>query len=225
VRTIVVGVRSSPGTAAAVRIAAAFAHGLGGRLVAVQRPDRSPSPQAKTQEPQSDKEESMSVAAVQTRHIDPSVAGDVANGPIVAAVDGSPASRVAIDTAIRLGRELGSPLTFVYVRRGPASIWGSPIYQRRLTGELVRARRALNRALNSAERAGITAEAEILEGKPRRRILEFARDRGASYVVVGSRGRRLRRSVSSGVARTSERPVVVSRRPGRLAVAGRARLT
>ena len=223
-RTIVVGVRSSPGTAVAVRIAAAFAHGLGGRLVAVQRPDRSPRTHAKTR-PEFEKEESMSVAVVQPRHIDPRAAGDVANGPIVAAVDGSPASRVAIDTAIRLGRELGSPLTFVYVRRGPASIWGSPIYQRRLTSELIRARRALNRALNSAERAGITADAEILEGKPRRRILEFARDRAASYVVVGSRGRRLRRSVSSGVARTSERPVVVSRRPGQLAVAGRGRLT
>ena len=76
-------------------------------------------PRRRRKSPKSDKEESMSVAAVQTRHIDPSVAGDIANGPIVAAVDGSPASRVAIDTAIRLGRELGSPLTFVYVRRGP----------------------------------------------------------------------------------------------------------
>ena len=160
----------------------------------------------------------MSVAVGQTRRIDPSVAGNVANAPIVAAVDGSPASQAAIDTAIRLGRELGSPLEFVYVRRDPAGIWGSPIYQRRLTAELIRARRALNRALNSAERAGISAEAEILEGKPRRRILEFAHDRGACFVVVGSRGRRLRRSVSSGVARTSERPVVVSPRLDRLAV-------
>ena len=158
-------------------------------------------------------------ALSQARLLDPNVAGDVTNAPIVAAVDGAPASRAAIDTAIRLGRELGAPVTFVYVRRGPASLWGNPTYQRRLSAELTRARRALNRALNSAERAGIAAEAEILEGKPRRRILEFARDRGARLVVVGSRGRRLRRSVSSGVARTSERPVVVARRLGRLAVA------
>jgi nucleotide-binding universal stress UspA family protein len=154
-------------------------------------------------------------AVSQTRLLEPNVAGDVADAPIVAAVDGSPASRAAIDTAIRLGRELGAPVTFVYVRRGPASLWGSPTYQRRLTAELIRARRALHRALNSAERAGIAAEAEVLEGKPRRRIVEFARDRGARLVVVGSRSRRLRRSVSSGVARTSERPVVVTRRLGR----------
>jgi nucleotide-binding universal stress UspA family protein len=158
-------------------------------------------------------------ALSQARLLDSNVAGDVTNAPIVAAVDGSPASRAAIDTAIRLGRELGAPVVFVYVRRGPASLWGSPTYQRRLTAELTRARRALNRALNSAERAGIATEAEILEGKPRRRILEFARDRGARLVVVGSRGRRLRRSVSSDVARTSERPVVVTRRLGRPAAA------
>ena len=161
----------------------------------------------------------MSVAARQTHVLDRAMARDVADAPIVAAVDGSPASRAAIDTAIRLGRELGAPLAFVYVRRGPASVWGSPVYQRRLTAELMRARRALNRALNSAERAGIAAEAEVLEGKARRRILEFALDRRARLVVVGSRGRRLRRSVSSGVARASERPVVVSRRHARVALA------
>jgi nucleotide-binding universal stress UspA family protein len=158
-------------------------------------------------------------AVSQARLLDPNLAGDVANAPIVAAVDGAPASRAAIDTAIRLGRELGAPVTFVYVRRGPTGLWGNPTYQRRLSAELTRARRALNRALNSAERAGIAAEAEILEGKPRRRIIEFARDRGARLVVVGSGGRRLHRSVSSGVARTSERPVVVTRRLGPLAVA------
>ena len=88
---------------------------------------------AKTQEPQIRQGGIHECRSSPNPPLDPSVAGDVANGPIVAAVDGSPASRAAIDTAIRLGRELGSPLTFVYVRRGPASIWGSPIYQRRLT--------------------------------------------------------------------------------------------
>ena len=143
----------------------------------------------------------------------------VAQAPIVAAVDGSSASRAAVDTAVRLARELGAPIVFVYVRRGPAALWGSPVYQRRLTAEMTDARRVLNTALTSAGRAGIEAEGEILEGKPRRRILEFADDRGAQLIVVGTRGRWLRRSVSTGVSQASERPVVVARRLGRLVVA------
>ena len=142
-----------------------------------------------------------------------------AQAPIVAAVDSSTASRAAVDAAVRLGRELGAPIVFVYVRRGPAALWGSPVYQRRLTAEMTRARRVLNTALTAAGRAGVDAEGEILEGKPRRRILELADDRGAQLVVVGTRGRRLRRSVSTGVSKSSERPVVVARQLGRLAVA------
>ena len=161
----------------------------------------------------------MNAISTPTRAREPSSASPiVAQAPIVAAVDGSASSPAAIDTAVRLGRELGASLVFVYVRRGPAGFWGSPVYQRRLTAEMSRARRALDTALTSAEQAGIKAQGEIIEGKPRRRILELAGDRGARLVVVGSRSRRLGRSVSKGVIRAAERPVVVAR-PGRLAVA------
>jgi nucleotide-binding universal stress UspA family protein len=159
----------------------------------------------------------MSAIATPTRAREPaSVPRTSAPAPIVAAIDGSPSNRAAVETAVRLGRELGAPVVFAYVRRGPASFWGSPVYQRRLTAELARARRALDRALASAELEGVDAEAEILEGRPRRRILELAAARGARLVVVGSRGRRLGRSVSTGVSRAAGRPVVVARRPARL---------
>jgi nucleotide-binding universal stress UspA family protein len=139
--------------------------------------------------------------------------------PIIAAVDGSAASRAAIREAIRLGTELVAPIVFVYVRRGPAGVFGSPVYQRRLTKEMARARPVLDRALADAASAGVSAEGEILEGSPRRRISEFAGDRGARLVVVGSRKRKLGRSVSGGVAREAGRPVVVARSRQRLAVA------
>ena len=138
--------------------------------------------------------------------------GAVDDTPIVVGVDGSTSSQDAIDTAVRLGDELGAPLVFIYVRRGPADFWGSRVYERRLTAELARARRVLDAALTKAERAGVDAESEILEGKPRRRILEFADDRGARIVVVGRRDRRFGRSVSADVFRVSKRPVVVARR-------------
>jgi nucleotide-binding universal stress UspA family protein len=151
--------------------------------------------------------------------------GDRASGdgqnvvPIVAAVDGSAASRAAVGEAVRLGTELDAPIVFVYVRRGPAGLFGSPVYQRQLTKEMARARRVLDRALAVAASAGVSAEGEILEGSPRRRIAEIAGDRGARLVVVGSRKRKLGRSVSGGVAREAGRPVVVARSRQRLAVA------
>jgi nucleotide-binding universal stress UspA family protein len=140
--------------------------------------------------------------------------------PIVAAVDGSGASRAAIGEAVRLAGELNAPITFVYVRRGPAGFFGAPIYQRRLTNEMARAGRVLDRALAVAKSAGVQAEGEILEGSPTRRITEFARDRSARLIVVGSRGHKLRQSVSTAVIRAAGRPVIVARSvPGLTAVA------
>lgn len=139
--------------------------------------------------------------------------------PIVAAVDASAASEAATDAAIELAAELEAPLVFVHVRRGPAAYLGEPIYQRRLTREMNRARQVLDRALATAARAGISAEAEILEGSPRKRIAEFAGDRGARLVAIGRRERKLGPSVSSGVVRTAGTPVVVAKGLQRLAVA------
>jgi nucleotide-binding universal stress UspA family protein len=131
--------------------------------------------------------------------------------PIVAAVDGSPASRAAIGEAVRLAVELSAPIVFVYVRPGPGGMFGAPVYQRRLTREMARARRVLDTALAVAGSAGVPAEGEILEGSPRRRISEFARDRSARLIVVGSRPRKLGQSVSTGVIRSAGRPVIVAR--------------
>lgn len=135
---------------------------------------------------------------------------DASAAPIVAAVDASDASRAAVSEAVALAGALDAPLVFVYVRRGPAGFFGRPVYQRRLTRELARARRVLDQALAVAASAGVDAQGEILEGSPRRRLAEFARDRGARLVVVGSRKRKLGRSVSRGVVRAARRPVVVA---------------
>lgn len=140
--------------------------------------------------------------------------------PIVAAVDGTEASQGAVEEAVRLGNDLAAPVVFVHVRRGPMSFFGEPVYQQRLTKKMARARRTLERAVAVAARAGVPAEGQILEGSPRTRIPEFARDRGARLVVVGSRKRRLGRSVARGIVRSAERPVVVARSRRRLAVAG-----
>jgi nucleotide-binding universal stress UspA family protein len=135
--------------------------------------------------------------------------------PIVAAINDSSASRGVVETAVKLAAELNASLVFVYVRRGPPGFLGRPFFQRSLAAKMTRARRSVDRALRVAAQAGVDAEGEILEGAPRRRILQFASDRDARLIVVGSRRRRFSRSVSRGVLRAAEGPVVVarSRRP------------
>ena len=137
--------------------------------------------------------------------------------PVVAAVDGSPASNEAIQTAVDLAATLDAPIVFVHVRRGPAGFLGSPDYQRRLTAKMQQGRRALDDALLAAAAGGVRAEGEILEGAPQRRIAEFAEARDAQLVVVGSRRHKLGRSVSNAVVRTARRPVVVAHELNRLA--------
>jgi nucleotide-binding universal stress UspA family protein len=133
--------------------------------------------------------------------------------PIVAGVDPSASGAAAAGTAISLAKRLSAPVLFVYVRTGPASFLGEPYYQRRLDTEMAAAKRALGDALTAAKRAGVRAGAEQLHGSPPRRLLEFARHRRARLVVLGSRRRRFRRSVSRGVIRAADRPVVVAGAP------------
>lgn len=145
---------------------------------------------------------------------DPSVRRrDREHGPIVAAVDTSASGAAAARAAISAAERLGAAVVFVYVRRGPSSILGEPYYQRRLDSELAAARRALGDALVAAEQAGVAASGEELDGPPARRLVEFARLRGARLVVLGSRRRRLGRSVSRSVIRAADRPVLVARAP------------
>jgi nucleotide-binding universal stress UspA family protein len=130
--------------------------------------------------------------------------------PIVAGVDGSAASRAAVDEAIRLAGELETPIVFVHVRRGPGGFLGTPFYERRLAAETAHAQRVLDEAIAVADKAGVPAQSEVLEGSPRQRIAEFARDRGARLIVVGSRRYKLGQGVSTGVIRIAGRPVVVA---------------
>jgi nucleotide-binding universal stress UspA family protein len=131
--------------------------------------------------------------------------------PIVAAIDESSASRGVVETAVKLAAELNASLVFVYVRRGPPGFLGRPFFQRSLTAKMTRARRSVDRALRVAAQAGVDAEGEILEGAPRKRILQLASDRDARLIVVGSHRRRFSRSVSCGVLRAAEGPLVVAR--------------
>jgi nucleotide-binding universal stress UspA family protein len=143
---------------------------------------------------------------------DGGAAPEAVDAAIVAALDNSSASEAVVDTAVGLSAELDAPITFVHVRRGPWAILGRPLYQRRLSAQMALSRLVLDAALDTARRAGVTAGGEVLEGVPSRRIVEFARDRGAGIVVVGSRRRRFSPSVSRSVARACAGSVLIARR-------------
>jgi len=132
------------------------------------------------------------------------------DAPIVAGVDGSRSGEAAAHAAVSMAWRLSAPVVFVYVRRGPAAILGEPYHQRRLDAEIIAGRRALGDALAVAERVGVTATGEQLAGHPARRLVEFARLRGARMLVTGSRRRRFGRSVSRRVIADSDRPVLVT---------------
>jgi nucleotide-binding universal stress UspA family protein len=95
----------------------------------------------------------------------------------------------------------------------PPRLWGAllPASPR---AEMHTGHRALDDALALAQRAGVPATGERPAGDPARRVAEFAGLRGARLVVLGSRRRRLGRSVSRDVIRAANRPVLV---PGRTA--------
>jgi nucleotide-binding universal stress UspA family protein len=123
-----------------------------------------------------------------------------------------------MQSAVALARDLSAPLVFVYVRRRPSAALGAPYYQRRLDREIQTGKRVLDTAMALAQEAGVPATTAQLEGNPARRVAEFARLRGARMVVLGSRRRRLRRSVSREVVQAADRPVLVAGRPAANAV-------
>jgi nucleotide-binding universal stress UspA family protein len=132
--------------------------------------------------------------------------------PVLVAVDDSSAAESAVRDGVRLARDLAAPVVFVYVRRGPSAALGDPYYQRRLEAEMRIGDRVIGAGLAAADRAGVPANGEQMHGTPGPRLAEFARLRGARFIVVGARRRWLGRSVSRAVIRRADRPVLVGRR-------------
>jgi len=134
---------------------------------------------------------------------------DARNAPILAAVEPQTAYMTAV-TAARLARELRAPLVFVSVRPHLSAALGHPNYQRRLTRDLLRSRKALDAAIAAASRHGVMSYGEILEGDVATTILDYALARSAQLLVLGSRRRRLVPSISRRVIDSSEQPVVIA---------------
>ena len=138
---------------------------------------------------------------------------------IVAAVDGSPESRVAVDWAARDAALRRVPLTLAHVLPGAAmQSWiQAPLPAQYFADEKDAARQIMRDALKVAEAATRDAELfcvnqRVLSGQPTAALADLTKD--ADMVVVGRRGmgkvgRLLLGSVSAGLTQHAHCPVAV----------------
>jgi nucleotide-binding universal stress UspA family protein len=137
---------------------------------------------------------------------------------ILIAVDGSPASREAIDFGVELARDEGAEVVFVHVVPSYDLI---PMNGFGLAGALpheptVYDAMILDDAMSIAELHGVRSRPRRLTGDTVDEIVTYADNIDADMIVLGSRGHgalasALLGSVSRGVLGESKRPVVVVR--------------
>ena len=129
---------------------------------------------------------------------------------IVVGYDGSEESQLAMRLAAERAGDTGT-IVPVHVM-DPAPHWlGKPYYGRFVRDAHLRGVQLLAEAGDIADSA--TVEAELIEGDPVDVLSRVAETRGASEIIVGSRGigriRSLFGSVSAGVLERSRIPVMV----------------
>jgi nucleotide-binding universal stress UspA family protein len=126
---------------------------------------------------------------------------------VVIAYDGSPTSRAALAWARdRVGPD--GKIVAVHAFEPPADWRGSPGYQRVLDEH-----RSLGQALLDELESDAVLETELIAGPPAETVAKVASTRGASEIVVGSRGvgrmRAALGSVSHDLLHIAPCPVVV----------------
>ncbi len=136
--------------------------------------------------------------------------------PIVVAVDYSEPSRKALDAAVALAEDLGQPLVMVHALALPLAGSGRSLDPISQVKAEIGADEARELATTWAAQARKRVEVETVarEGKAVEVVLDEARKRKASLIVVGSHGRSglgraVLGSVAEAIVRTSKVPVVV----------------
>lgn len=144
---------------------------------------------------------------------------DVGDRPVVVGVDGTPASTAAVEFAFHHASMHRAPLTVLHatwdLRERTSSVLDLTSYEERINLSEEQERLVAETVAGLCEKyPDVTATELYRRGDPARRLVEASR--GASLVVVGSRGRRLLSStllgsVSRAVVERAECPVAVAR--------------
>lgn len=140
---------------------------------------------------------------------------------ILVGVDGSPASLGAAEFAISLARKDGAEIYAVNVIHIPAPsivFYGRDAFEDYLKKRRKEADGWLARAAQEASAQGLAVSTEVLEGYQSvpKSIIDFAEERKADLIVVGSRGmtgfqRLLLGSTALALVTYSPLPVMVAR--------------
>jgi nucleotide-binding universal stress UspA family protein len=132
---------------------------------------------------------------------------------ILLAIDGSPCSDAAVKEVYSRPWPAGTVVSVLTVVHVPVPNWPDPImfmyaaHEELIEAERKRAPQRVNRAVEAIMQhsADLTVEAQILEGTPKKVIVDEAQRWGADLIVIGSHGygpvkRFLLGSVSHAVA-------------------------
>jgi nucleotide-binding universal stress UspA family protein len=144
-------------------------------------------------------------------------------GPVLIAYDGSDCAKEAIAEAGRqLRDERPAIVLTIWEPLDAVPFWGVPLaaVSSDLTDEVMaRARAVAEEGVELASAAGFDASAEVELGAPVwERIVDVAKQRGASIIVLGSQGRSsvgyaVMGSVATAVAHHAKAPVMITRAP------------
>lgn len=144
----------------------------------------------------------------------PAGAPDIENySDLLLATDGSEDATYALETAIDIGSAFESTIHGIYVI--DSSFTKNQMIDQILEEE---GEKALATVEENADEANLEFTGELREGKPHATIDEYATERDADLVVMGSHGkgtleRTVLGSVTERTIRTAERPVLITRRP------------
>ncbi len=106
---------------------------------------------------------------------------------MIVGYDGSACAKAALAKAVELAKATGDGIAVVFGYEPPSMRAGGPVgYQRDLIEQMGRERIA--EAMAALEGTGVTATSVEIEELPADALIDVAEQRGASIIVVGTRG-------------------------------------
>ena len=106
---------------------------------------------------------------------------------VVVGYDDSPGAETALETAIRVAARWGEVLIMVYGATPPGGL-GEEAEAAHRAALREMGRKALARAVEMAEAAGIDTQVEVVDDKPAQALIQVADAHDATVIVVGTSG-------------------------------------